>query len=264
MIAVDVSRWSAKDGLISREVWRTLRQDYQVGLAIVGAWHGASPNPGCQASLENALQEGLIAHTYTVLNGKSGSYSVNVARDIIGRPIWKELSHCWLDCELDGIQTSNIRAAFGLLDSLEMPSGIYTAKWWWAGHFNNYTGFAGRPLWNVVYDYDPDVDYPKAPYGGWELPQVWGEQYRGTSYVAGIFVDWNYFFDHHILGGTAMDHAELERRIVKNERGLVRVADVSRASGLFEEAASIIGQDDPEKPLPKKLKEQARFLLGTD
>ena len=50
-------------------------------------------------------------------------------------------------------------------------------------------------LWSAHYDWNPDIDFGDNPYGPWTLAEVIGEQYQGSTNVAGGTIDLNTFKD---------------------------------------------------------------------
>ena len=67
---------------------------------------------------------------------------------------------------------------------------VYTGGWFWQGHLNNPTGFAGYPLWDSRY---LDSPTPGALFGDWTSTTFW--QYTWQRSVPGITggVDASYF-----------------------------------------------------------------------
>ncbi len=67
---------------------------------------------------------------------------------------------------------------------------VYTGGWFWQGHMNNPTGFAGYPLWDSRY---LDSPTPGALFGDWTSTTFW--QYTWQRSVPGITggVDASYF-----------------------------------------------------------------------
>lgn len=74
-----------------------------------------------------------------------------------------------------------------------LDTGVYTGRWFWAGHLGNVETFAHEKLWNSWYDGDPDID--GLPYGGWTEASVAIEQYQGTTDLCGQSVDLNAIYE---------------------------------------------------------------------
>jgi hypothetical protein len=183
-----MSKWG---GIFTRtEAKEAMRLNYQ--LAIVGGWHGGAKNEYARDSLANARAEGMMIATYTILNSRPGVFAVDRCKDACG-DMWPHLEFVALDCEVDGITKAIIRDGEQRVKALGHRPIIYTGRWWWVGHFGNPTDFKHLPLWHSYYDKDPDVDYPRMQYGGWTLENLIGEQFQGTTIVAGQSVDKNVF-----------------------------------------------------------------------
>lgn len=232
--AIDISKYQGKP---SRSWWRELKADGWE-LAIVGSWHGLSANEHVAINLANARAAGLKIATYVALNNRPGDAAVRMAKSLIGGVLWDSLSFVAIDCEVDGITNSIIEDAIQEVGKLKQRPIIYTAHWWWVGHYGDEQGFSHIPLWNAFYDQDPDIDFSRRPYGGWS--DVVGEQYTGTTQLLGIGVDKNTFRREFVEDNMA---DEALRRVV----------------ALFLDAAEYANLG---RPLPDSLKGQLRWLLG--
>lgn len=185
---VDVSVYQ---GAILEGSWQALYDAHQ-RVAVVGAAH-PRPNTYCLGNLERANRVGFIIASYAVVYpGVPSAATIETAKRMCGS-FWSELSFVAIDCETDGITESQI---FGMEEALRRENQrpiLYTAHWFWHGRFGNSQAFRHLPLWNAYYDQEPDIDFAKAPYGGWTLEDVVGEQYAGTTQLAGVTVDRNSF-----------------------------------------------------------------------
>ena len=177
--------------------WNALAQSQQV--AVVGSAH-PRPNEYCEGNLERALATGFkaIATYIVVYPGVPSAQTVDVARRMCGR-FWDQLAFAAIDCELDGITESQIFGMETAIKAAGLRPVIYTARWWWRDHFANSEAFKHLPLWSAYYDGDKDVDYASAPYGGWTLDNLIGEQYAGSIELAGVTVDRNSFRRDFVL-----------------------------------------------------------------
>jgi GH25 family lysozyme M1 (1,4-beta-N-acetylmuramidase) len=167
---------------------------YSLGqrVACVGSWHGLNGNPYAEGNLERADAAGFSIATYVALNAGDGRRAVTEGQNHCGR-MWDKVGWVGVDCEIDGITSRIITDAVNTVLSYGKRPVIYTARWWWKGHFGNSQDFKHLPLWNAFYDQDPDIDFATASYGGWTLDKVMGEQYTGSTELAGITVDKNSF-----------------------------------------------------------------------
>lgn len=208
MLGLDVSVYS---GEITADKWRQIKAlGYEV--AIIGLFHGQTANRYANRQCFAAKEAGMITAGYIYLapwTGKSGEEQVLVGLDTVGELLAKEMCFVAIDCECDGITKEMIWQAVDTVRAKGLRAIIYTARWWWKDHFGDPHDFAGVPLWSAYYDNDPDLDFPKMPYGNWEptlhvgvraaqTTGIMGEQYQGTTYICGINCDLNWFDERFI------------------------------------------------------------------
>lgn len=111
---------------------------------------------------------------------------------------WSTLDRVAIDLEISGLTMAR---AFELADALAAEGKRtdigYTARWFWVGHMGNSKDprWLRFKLWNAHYDWNPDIDFGAAPYGPWQLTDLVGEQYAGTTQLDGYAVDLNTFLD---------------------------------------------------------------------
>jgi len=185
---IDVSVYQ---GAILQPSWDALYASGQ-RVAVVGSAH-PHPNAYTSGNLSRAEAAGFVLATYVALSpGLTGATVVETGRQQCG-PHWDKLAFVAVDCELNGITVAQIKQAVERVGALGQRPVIYTAHWWWVGHFGDKQDFKHVPLWNAYYDQQPDVDFAKLPYGGWTLDKVIGEQYAGSVQVDGVTVDRNSF-----------------------------------------------------------------------
>ena len=239
-----------------------------VELVIPGSWHGDAlgRNPNCRGDLERARRVGLRTATYTVLDSPAGTTArgaVRRARDICGNE-WQQLSFVSLDIEVAGVTIPEIRAAIDEVRRLDQRPIIYTAYWFWHDVFGNPRDAAicEVPLWNAYYDSDDDIDFGRLPYGCWRVEDVVGEQYEGTTRLAGLEVDRNTFDMDWVeawpeKGDEAMTDEE-RREFNELKAKVARIGALQRAGGIFATVAgkALQGEDAGEDA------DQARALLG--
>ncbi len=171
----------------------------------------AAEQPGVRVvSLRTAMNAGLLVAGYISLNANSsGSWHVAQGRAGIPDDIWDALDFVAIDVELRGITISNIREAVIDVEALGKKAVIYTSWNAW----NNYVipsnssalSERGVPLWNALWDKNPDFDFPTLRYGGWGDDQVFMEQWSGGTDVCGQFVDRNTIVNPELVFGTIHD-----------------------------------------------------------
>jgi len=245
MLGLDVSVYS---GEITAEKWRQIKAlGYEV--AVIGLFHGQTANRYANRQCFAAKEAGMITAGYIYLapwTGKSGEEQVLVGLDTVGELLAKEMCFVAIDCECDGITKEMIWQAVDTVRAKGLRAIIYTARWWWKDHFGDPHDFAGVPLWSAYYDNDPDLDFPKMPYGNWEptlhigvraaqTAGIMGEQYQGTVYICGINCDLNWF-DERFIREEDDDMAQSVYRIAGTDalyvRGFVHVHDEAEVERL--------------------------------
>jgi len=194
---VDISRWS---GRVNQTAFLHMRERHGVEGVVVGLWHGRDPNLFAHGNLERARAAGLLTAGYITPNAtRTGAWHIGKGREQAG-PQWRNLLFVAVDCEINGITHDTIVSAINEVDRRGKCPIIYTARWWWRGRFGDPTEFSriGIELWNAFYDYDEDIDFASAPYGGWTIDQIAGEQYTDTTDLEGVPVDMNTFVPEFI------------------------------------------------------------------
>jgi hypothetical protein len=109
---------------------------------------------------------------------------------------WAHIKDVVVDVEIDGITKARVmELADGLEAAGKTADVLYTGRWFWVGHMGDSMDPAWRRfrLWSAHYDWNPDIDFGSNPYGPWGLGDVIGEQYRGSTNVAGGTIDLNTF-----------------------------------------------------------------------
>jgi len=183
---------SVYQGRVDQSVWDAMAADGQ-RVAVVGSWHGSTQNPYAEGNLLRARRAGMEPSTYVMMRGGlDGGVAVDLARAACGSE-WGHIRAVAIDAELDGTTKATIRQGLARARELGKRTCVYTGRWWWVGHFGNPTDFKDEKLWYAFYDGDPDIDFASAPFGGWTLDDVVGEQYIGTVGYHGTEVDRNSF-----------------------------------------------------------------------
>lgn len=201
MKGVDLSGPSTGNKEVPVAAFQAMKQD-RTGIAVIGAWDGLAQYAAAEATAKNATTAGLLTAGYTALTPSvKGDMAVNIAYAAFGMEA-QHLEFMAIDAEIYGITNIHIDAAEKRILALGMRPIIYTAPWFWNDPrgMNGSTAFAGLPLWNAHYDGNPDVNFQNAPYGGWVLKKLAGEQYTGTTTYCGVSVDMNTFSDDFLLG----------------------------------------------------------------
>ena len=239
---VDVSVYQ---GAINLASWEALYASGQ-RVAVVGSAH-PRPNIYALQNLDNAKKAGFILATYLALYpGVTGGGTVQTAKNQCG-PFWPELTFVAVDCEVDGITEQQINDAIAAVKTEGKRPVIYTAYWWWHDHFGDNRNFNTYPLWNAYYDQNPDVDFTSLPYGGWPLENVMGEQYSGTTILAGTTVDRNSFKSEFFTQGDP------------NMEEIAKLKALNKVAELFNSA---VGYALKGLIMPESLRSQLRYLLG--
>jgi len=191
---------------VTRPDFRNLRDNYGVRVFSQCLWPGGYEDlPGiravAEANLSDALAEGIVVSGYACTSPFYGpvrwwppSTSLAEAKLTAGS-MWPQLTVVANDVEIRGVVEQDIAETSSLLLAEGKRVPIYTAKWFWDGVLGNPTWpwLLAFPLWNAYYDGDPDIDFLHAPYGPWDQSHVIGEQYQGTTPIAGDDFDLDFF-----------------------------------------------------------------------
>ncbi len=193
----------------------------------VNLWAGIDPMPHANRALRHWRGAGGKTIGYFALNShRNGIDHAEMARGSAGGE-WQHLEYVAVDCEVDGITVRQIQEAVDAVVALGGKPIIYTAYWWWKLQFGDPQDFKHLPLWNAIYDGDPDLDFSNYPYGGWTTNSVIMEQYQGTTDLDGVAVDLNVFYDQedvdvetiiqalHVIWKVA-DNLETQAKAVKD------------------------------------------------
>lgn len=173
----------------------TLLKSAGVQVLIQCLWTAAEQPAHRVTNLRTAMQAGLTIAGYASINKTPGSgvEHMDKARDGVPDDIWASLKKVAVDVELQGIQVADVRAAVDRVQELGKPKDIYTSYNAWVNYVGNPQTFTDCGLWNANWDEQPDFDFPRLRYGGWNDDQVWGEQWSGGTNVHGVHADRNQF-----------------------------------------------------------------------
>lgn len=159
-------------------------------------WTGGVIPQVAHENLSNAKAERFIITGYTNTKLAGGDVAIAKAKEA-ARDLWGSLYQVQVDVEIPGVREVDIYNAVVPLEGMGKRPCIYSANWFWKGVLGNPTWpwLKSYPLWNAYYDDDPDYDFWRAPYGPWDMGDLIGEQYTGTTRLAGVDVDLNEFKD---------------------------------------------------------------------
>jgi hypothetical protein len=147
-----------------------------------------------ERNLRNAREAGLITAGYLNTNPWwSPTVSLTAAKNNAGAE-WDKISIVFNDVELPGIDEGHIKAHCDAIEGAGKKTAIYSARWFWDGHLGNPTWpwLKQYKIW--VADYDGDPNFSTALlFGPWTVGDIIGKQYRGTTDVEGVQVDFNNF-----------------------------------------------------------------------
>lgn len=222
MKAIDISMHQRHPG---EGWWRRVFADGWE-LAIVGSWHGLSANSDAERNLLEAKAAGCLIATYVALNAGSGRTAVRNGKRACGRA-WDDLVFVAIDCETDGITAPIISEAIDEVKRNGLRPIIYTANWWWNGHFGNPRNFRHMPLWSAGYDLDPTLSLSPA-YGGWTDAELVGKQYDGSTenrhpMLHRVEVDKNTFNRNFVEEGDMASVEELRAEVKRTRVDLEKV-----------------------------------------
>lgn len=168
-------------------------------------WTGiAHPNgiEHCYANLYDGLDTGMITAAYNVINGSMpGGWHIDKGREAI-QDLWPYMRFIAIDVEVPGTRVESCLQAEDRVREFARPPWLYSGRWFWTEPIywgdgaDNPTALSHLPLWWSYYDYDPDYDFQRMPFGGWDWDKVAGEQFSGTYQapgLEGIQVDLNVF-----------------------------------------------------------------------
>jgi len=188
----------------SAQWWRD-RKAEGFGVAVQDVWTGGfASNDGIKAvaetNLRNARLAGFRVAAYAnasppdwwPLATQLQHIEMNMGAE------WAHVKDVVIDVEIPGITKARVmELADGLEAAGKVADVLYTGRWFWTGHMGNTKDIAWRRfrLWSAHYDWNPDIDFGDNPYGPWTLAEVIGEQYQGSTNVAGGTIDLNTFMD---------------------------------------------------------------------
>ncbi len=146
------------------------------------------------ANLDNAQAEGLIIAGYCNASPWfPAETSVFESRMHAGH-MWDALDVVVCDVEINGLTEQQVKDTCTRLEDFGKKVPIYSAAWFWHSMGNpQWPWLNDHKLWEANYDEDPDIDFGHRRFGPWELADVMGEQYQGTTNIDGVDVDLNVF-----------------------------------------------------------------------
>ena len=174
--------------------WWEDRYDDGVRIGAQALWTGLqTPAPACD-NLQDMRAAGVAPVGYLSL---SDAYygAVNVDKGYAACPdMWAAYLFVVIDIEMPLTNPqAQIEEAIARVRALGQTPVIYTSWGAWSRYVGSWT--PDVPLWNALWDNDPDVDYPGLPFG---FTVLVGEQYRGGGDWRGVNVDLD-VFDKRLL-----------------------------------------------------------------
>ena len=163
--------------------------------AVVGTQYPPSPYPaGCaHLQIPALLDAGIEVEAYLYLwFAQDPAQQVRDALAVIA-PWGERIGRLWIDVEdetgnLDAAaRIAHVRAAVQACAGV--PTGVYTAAWFWRPHMEDTAALAALPLWAAQYDGRADLDV--MPFGGWARAAM--KQYVGDTSIgglSGVDLDW--------------------------------------------------------------------------
>lgn len=167
--ALDVSHWS---GELTEARLRAAQRAGMTRLVVGTQNHAVARQ---QAGVARSLGVEVQAYVYLYF---AANPAERVRRDL---PLLREIgaTRYWLDAEdvVAGMRqdayVQDLHSAVAAAGAI--PTGIYTARWWWVPYTGNSTAFAHLPLWTAQYDGKADLSAVML-YGGWKSAAM--KQYR--------------------------------------------------------------------------------------
>ena len=184
--------------------WRD-RKAEGYDIAVQDVWTGGfASNAGIKAVAETNLRNARLAGFRVAAYANASppdwwplvTQMQNIRANMGGE--WDRVKDVVVDVEILGITKARVmELADGLEAVGKVADVLYTGRWFWTGHMGNSKDIAWRRfrLWSAHYDWNPDIDFGDNPYGPWPLAEVIGEQYKGSTNVAGGTIDLNTFKD---------------------------------------------------------------------
>lgn len=183
-------------------------------------WTAIEQPPARVESLRTAKNAGLDIAGYISLNN-SGSGANHVMSGKAGVPddLWDAMEFVAVDVELRGITEQQILRAVEAVESLGQKVVIYTSWNAWNNLVapGNPTSLKHIPLWNALWDRNPDFDFPTLRYGGWVDSMVFMEQWSGGTDVCGQFVDRNTVVNPTLVYGPINGTPEVPAQVLMKQ-----------------------------------------------
>lgn len=236
-----------------RPWWRARYQEgYRV--CVQNLWTGGYGNNArirevAEPNLADAQAEGFVIAGYGNANPWYPPDLCVSEITLNAGPMWNALRIVAEDVEIPDVTEMHIRGLCNALESEGKLVPFYSAAWFWKDTIGNPTWpwLKTHKVWEAYYDGDPDIDFLNRRFGPWELADVVGEQYQGTTIIDGVDVDLN-VFDLGYWGGEDMDQeardliAALSGRVASLEAAAKGQRDYIRFKGR-PEVYEVIGME---------------------
>lgn len=224
-----MSRWAPGfDTAFSRvsRPWCRARYNEGYRVGVQNLWTGGYGNNDrirevAAPNLSDFLEEGFLIAGYA--NANPWYPPANCLDEIIlnAGGMWDSLRIVAEDVEIPGVVEGDIRDLCDALESQGKRVPFYTAAWFFKDFLGNpqWPWLREHKIWEAFYDGDPDIDFLNRRFGPWELDDVIGEQYLGTTLIDGVDVDLNVF---------NLDFWEGEERMNAADKAYIFMASISQ------------------------------------
>jgi len=201
-----------------------------------------------EANLADAYAEGFLIAGYANANPWYPVYKCMAEIKLNAGKMWDVLRVVAEDVEIPLVTEAQVHDLCLALEGEGKLVPIYSAAWFWKETIGNPTWPWAKEhkLWEAYYDYDPDIDFLNRRFGPWELADIMGEQYQGTTILDGVDVDLNIFDLDYWGVDMGVDQeardliAALTGRLASLEEALAGQKDYIRFDG-FPEIYEVVG-----------------------
>jgi hypothetical protein len=230
-------------------------------------WTGAEQPANCVSNLRTWQASGKRSGLYISLNGSSrpGRWHVDQARATIPDDVWNKLRIVSIDVELANITVAQCIDAVNRIQELGKKIALREVACYssWNAWNNLLIGTPAEKLQlaamgvlliNAYWDQRPDIDFASAPFGGWALATLLGEQYDGGHVACG-----------HIDVDSDMFNAELLAEVIVEDPNMAdtNARKLQAAAGYFQQVAGLIAVTNPDdfKPVARPLRAIIYYLI---
>ena len=193
---------------------------------IQDVWTGLSTPAPAYENLWGASAAGYAIGPYTVVNMRPGAFAAQKAEQVCAG-LWPLVSKVAIDVEVSTTEPIIYDACLET-ERLGKEPYIYSGFGSWRKALGSNVvspRLHKWRIWNSYYDYDPDIDFWRYPWGGFSLEDLIGEQFQGTTTILGKEFDLS-IVDADFFGveGTDMTlTADQERQLTEAAQGVTAV-----------------------------------------